>query len=240
MSKDTVPDLPIGVAVMDWKAPPIPLAAPLQGDYARVEPLDVATHSDSLFAAFAEDGTEQGWTYMGYGPFADKAQFDEWLVGSCLGADPMFFSILEQSSDTALGMASFMNINPAGGSIEVGNIHFSPSLRKTRVATDAMYVMMRYAFEMGYRRYEWKCNAFNAASRAAALRFGFSYEGVFRQHMVVKGRNRDTAWYACVDHEWPALRVAYETWLAPANFDADGDQRITLASLTAPLLIATG
>ena len=130
MSKDTVPDLPIGVAVMDWKAPPIPLAAPLQGDYARVESLDVATHSDSLFAAFAEDGTEQGWTYMGYGPFADKAQFDEWLVGSCLGADPMFFSILEQSSDTALGMASFMNINPAGGSIEVGNIHFSPSLRK--------------------------------------------------------------------------------------------------------------
>ena len=221
-------------------APPIPLAAPLQGDYARVEPLDVATHSDSLFAAFAEDDTEQRWTYMGYGPFADKAQFDEWVVGSWLGADPMFFSILEQSSDTALGMASFMNINPAGGSIEGGNIHFSPSLRKTRVATDAMYVMMRYAFEMGYRRYEWKCNAFIAASRAAALRFGFSYEGVFRQHMVVKGRNRDTAWYACVDHEWPALHVAYETWLAPANFDGDGDQRITLASLTAPLLIATG
>ena len=235
-----MPDLPIGVAVMDWKAPPIPLAAPLQGDYARVEPLDVATHSDSLFAAFAEDGTEQGWTYMGYGPFADKTQFDEWLVGSCLGADPMFFSILERSSGTALGMASFMNINPAAGSIEVGNIHFSPSLRKTRVATDAMYVMMRYAFEMGYRRYEWKCNAFNAASRAAALRFGFSYEGVFRQHMVVKGRNRDTAWYACVDHEWPALRHAYETWLAPENFHSDGHQRTTLASLTAPLLMATG
>ena len=240
MSKDQLPDLPIGVAVVDWKAPPIPLAAPLQGGYARVEPLDVATHSDSLFAAFAQDRVEQGWTYMGYGPFVDKTQFDEWLVGSCLGADPMFFSILEQRSGAALGMASFMNINPAGGSIEVGNIHFSPSLRRTRVATDAMYVMMRYAFEMGYRRYEWKCNAFNAASRAAALRFGFSYEGVFRQHMVVKGRNRDTAWYACVDHEWPALRVAYETWLEPENFDGDGDQRTTLASLTAPLLIATG
>jgi RimJ/RimL family protein N-acetyltransferase len=240
VSKDQLPDLPIGVAVVDWKAPPIPLAAPLQGGYARVEPLDVATHSDSLFAAFAQDRVEQGWTYMGYGPFVDKTQFDEWLVGNCLGADPMFFSILEQRSGAALGMASFMNINPAGGSIEVGNIHFSPSLRRTRVATDAMYVMMRYAFEMGYRRYEWKCNAFNAASRAAALRFGFSYEGVFRQHMVVKGRNRDTAWYACVDHEWPGLRVAYETWLAPENFHSDGNQRTTLASLTAPLLIAIG
>ena len=239
MSKGGLPDLPIGVAVVDWKAPPIPLAAPLQGGYARVEPLDVATHSDSLFAAFAQDRVEQGWTYMGYGPFVDKTQFDEWLVGSCLGADPMFFSILEQGSGTALGMASFMNINPAGGSIEVGNIHFSPSLRRTRVATDAMYVMMRYAFEMGYRRYEWKCNAFNAASRAAALRFGFSYEGVFRQATIYKQRNRDTAWYAAIDQEWPQLKGAFTHWLDPANFDENGQQRVSLSSLTAPILNTT-
>lgn len=240
VSQSTSLDHPVGSALKNWQSPRTPAALPMQGLYADVRPLDIALHSEGLFEAFATDTAGEGWVYMAYGPFASKAQFDAWLGASCLGSDPMFYVIIDPASGAALGMASFMNINPRYGSIEVGNIHFSPLLRRTRIATDAMFQMMKHAFELGYRRYEWKCNALNAPSRAAAIRLGFSYEGVFRQHMVVKSRNRDTAWYACVDHEWPALRRVYEKWLSPSNFNADGSQRTTLSALTAPLLVATG
>jgi len=158
----------------------------------------------------------------------------------CLGDDPLFFTIRDASSGRACGVASYLNIVPSMGSVEVGHIHFSPLIQRAPIATEAMYLMMRRAFESGYRRYEWKCNALNQRSRRAAMRFGFSYEGLFRQHLVTKGHNRDTAWYACIDAEWPELKSAFETWLDPSNFDGEGRQRHKLADLTGPVLKARG
>jgi RimJ/RimL family protein N-acetyltransferase len=214
-----------------------PERAPIQGMYARLEPLDPARHATSLYAcshARSEDAAL--WTYMAYGPFADRGAFEAWLVERARSSDPLFFAIVEQASGEASGMASYLNIVPANGSVEIGHIWFATPLRKTRAATDAIFLMCRYAFEdLGYRRLEWKCDALNEASKRAARRFGFSYEGTFRQHMVVKGRNRDTAWFALLDREWPAVRSAFERWLAPGNFDAAGRQRIALSALTAAL-----
>jgi RimJ/RimL family protein N-acetyltransferase len=157
------------------------------------------------------------------------------MEATCSGDDPLFFTIIDATGQPA-GVASYLRIAPASGSIEVGGIHFSPGLKRTPAATEAMYLMMERAFALGYRRYEWKCDALNAASRAAAQRLGLSFEGVFRQATVYKGRNRDTAWYAAIDSEWPALREAFLTWLAPGNFGGDGRQRIRLTELTGPLL----
>ena len=170
-------------------------------------------------------------------PVQHGRQYREWLVASCFGDDPLFFAVVDAAAGKALGVASYLNIKPAQGSIEVGHIYFSPALQRTRSATEAMYLMMRRAFELGYRRYEWKCDALNAPSRAAAERFGFSYEGIFRQATVRKGHNRDTAWYAAIDREWPALAAAFETWLALSNFDAAGRQRVSLRTLTAPIRV---
>jgi len=146
------------------------------------------------------------------------------------------FAVVDPITDDAIGVAGYLRITPASGSIEVGHLNFSPRLQRTRAATEAMYLMMAHAFELGYRRYEWKCNALNLPSRAAALRLGLSFEGIFRQATVVKGRNRDTAWYAAIDSEWPALRAAFLQWLDPANFDEQGQQRISLSALTFPIL----
>ncbi|HYW50073.1 MAG TPA: GNAT family protein, partial [Gemmatimonadaceae bacterium] len=156
------------------------------------------------------------------------------------GADPLCFAVIDAASSAAVGIASYMRIAPEQGSLEVGHINFSPALQRTPVATEAMYLMMRHAFELGYRRYEWKCDALNAPSRAAAQRLGFAFEGVFRNALVYKGRNRDTAWYSIIDSEWPAVRSAFERWLGPENFDAHGAQRVQLRWLTAPLLRAAG
>ena len=196
----------------------------MSGRYCTLEPMHERLVAD-LFAAAARDADGGPWTYLPYGPHRTEDDYRHWVTAACLGDDPLFFVLIDEATGRAVGQASYLNIKPAQGSIEVGHLYFSPLARRTRVATEAMYLMMRRAFETGYRRYEWKCDALNAPSRAAAERFGFTYEGIFRQATVVKGRNRDTAWYAAIDGEWPRLRAAFEAWLAPENFDASGQQR---------------
>jgi RimJ/RimL family protein N-acetyltransferase len=212
----------------------------MEGQFCRLEPLDPDRHAADLFAADAADADGRTWTYLAYGPFRTLADYRTWMGATCLGPDPLFFAMLDHAEGKAAGVASYLRITPAAGSIEVGHIHYSPRLQRTPAATEAMYLMMQRAFELGYRRYEWKCNALNAASRAAAQRLGLSFEGVFRQAAVSKGRNRDTAWYAAIDAEWPALRQAFLAWLAPDNFDPAGRQRTRLSDLTRPILKRLG
>lgn len=231
---------PVGLMVPDWTAPPHPPRATLEGRFCRLEPLDPARHADDLYAANAVDTQGANWTYLPYGPFASLPDYRAWLAQTCCGKDPLFYAIIERKTDKATGVASYLRIEPASGSIEVGHINYSPLLQRTPAATEAMYLLMAQVFALGYRRYEWKCNALNAPSRAAALRLGFSFEGVFRQAHVIKGRNRDTAWYAAIDKEWPALQQAFLHWLAPENFDAEGKQQIALSALTAPILKQRG
>ncbi len=228
---------PIGASVPDWTPPPAPTRMVLDGRYCRLEPLTLA-HAPALFEVLSADDEGRIWTYMPNGPFASADAYRAWVWDAALGADPLHYAIVVDGQPG--GTASYLRIAPAAGSIEVGFITYSPALQRTRAATDAMYLMMRWAFDVGYRRYEWKCNALNAASRRAAQRLGLSYEGVFRQAVVVKGRNRDSAWYAAIDSEWPAIRAAMETWLDPANFDGEGVQRQSLSALTRPVLVATG
>lgn len=202
------------------------------GGYCRVDPFDPARHAEQLYVAYAAGGAPEGWTYLGYGPFPSFGEYDRWLKANCVGDDPLFHAIIDLRSDEAVGVAAFMRIEPSVGVMEVGHIHLSPRLQKTPAATEAMYLMMRRVFdELGYRRYEWKCDALNAASRRAALRLGFTFEGVFRQATIYKGRNRDTAWFSIIDSEWPVLKKGFEAWLNPANFDAHGRQRDNLAHL---------
>ena len=212
----------------------------MDGRYCRLEPLDLDRHAEDLYAAFALDAAGRNWTYLPYGPFDSLETYRSWMKSSCRGDDPFFFAICDKSSGKPIGVASYMRIAPSAGSIEVGGIHYSERLKRTPAATEAMFLMMKNVFELGYRRYEWKCDALNAASRAAAQRYGFSYEGIFRQAIVYKGRNRDTAWYAMIDSEWSALREAYQKWLDAANFDAQGRQRLRLSDLTAPILKQIG
>jgi len=227
---------PIGAIVPGWKAPPHPPRRTLEGRFCRLEPLDPARHAASLFAANGLDTSGRNWTYMAYGPFDTLAGYRSWMEQECCGADPQFYAIVDRAKGEAQGVASYMRITPGSGSIEVGHINYSPLLQRTPAATEAMHLMMEYAFDLGYRRYEWKCNALNVPSRVAAQRLGLSFEGIFRQATVAKGRNRDTAWYAAIDLEWPALRAAFLQWLSPANFDAQGKQSTRLSVLTAPIL----
>ncbi|MDO6729728.1 GNAT family protein [Marinovum sp. 2_MG-2023] len=220
----------LGEKVEDWAPPPAPKGAVMQGQYARLEPLDAEQHAALLFRAF--EGHDARWDYMSYGPFHSAAQYHRWVRETVVAPGQVFYAIKDLDSGKFGGVASYLRINPAEGSIEVGNIQLSPDLAGSRAATEAMYLMMQWAFQAGYRRYEWKCNALNLPSRRAAQRLGFSYEGVFRQAMVVKGRNRDTAWFAAIDREWPALQEAFSAWLAPSNFDADGRQKERLSDLT--------
>ena len=200
-----------------------------------VRPVDPDRDAAPLYAqSHPDDGDRSIWTYLPTGPYDSVEQYQEALGWAAASDDPLFFTIAPLPDEEPRGIASYLRIAPADGTIEIGHIWFGVSLQRTVAATEAIYLLARHAFEdLGYRRFEWKCNALNAPSRRAAERFGFTFEGVFRQHMVVKGRNRDTAWYAIVDGEWPALRAAYDAWLAPANFDADGRQRTRLADLTA-------
>ncbi len=207
-----------------------------RGRAARVEPLDPARHEADLFAAYAEDTEGKVWTYMVWGPFADRRTLRGWLDERVVVDDPLMFAIVDKTTGKASGVATFMRVDPNAGVIEVGGIAFAPRLQKSIVATEAMYLMMRRAFdELGYRRYEWKCDALNHPSRDAAKRFGFRYEGTFRQATIYKGRNRDTAWFSITDGEWPQVKAAMETWLDPNNFDAQGWQHKSLSQLTAPL-----
>lgn len=228
---------PIGLPVTDWKPASLPPRTPIEGRYCSIEPIDPGRHAEPLFAAISDDADGSSWTYMGYGPFATLAEYQSWMTSTCLGDDPRFYTIIDLASERPAGVASHLRIDPKFGVIEVGHIHYSPRLQRTRVATEAMYLLMRRVFEeLGYRRYEWKCDALNEPSRRAATRLGFTYEGTFRQAMMYKGRNRDTAWFAMIDREWPALKAAFEEWLDPSNFDADGRQKRSLQSLTAEAL----
>jgi len=223
---------PIGFDVPDWRAPPRPPRTALSGRFCRIEPLEVASHGPQLYSAYALDRAGRMWTYLFSGPFADESEFMQWLAPRQAADDPLFFTIVDAATERAVGLASYLRIDPPHGVIEVGHIAFSPLLQRTPAATEAMYLTMKNAFDLGYRRYEWKCDALNAPSRRAAERLGFRYEGLFRQAVVYKGRNRDTAWYSIIDGEWPALQRAFAQWLDPANFAADGSQRIALGDLT--------
>lgn len=230
---------PIGDPVAYWKPVAPPPRTPIEGRYCRIEPIDPERHAAQLFEAISGDQDGRSWTYMAYGPFATLPEYRAWMKSTCLGDDPLYHAVIDAPTGKAVGVASYLRIDPKVGVIETGNIHYSPRLQRTRAATEAMYLMARRVFdELRYRRYEWKCDALNAPSRKAAIRFGFSYEGIFRQATIYKGRNRDTAWYAMIDKEWPALKAAYETWLDPANFDAAGNQKQALGALTAAALTA--
>ena len=220
----------VGVAVPDWTPPPRPSGAVLDGRYARLEPLHAEKHAALLFRAYQAD--DWVWDYMPYGPFHSAAQYHRWVRETVANADHFFYAIFCKKAGAYLGVASYLRIQPQAGSIEVGNINFSAALQGTPAATDAMFLMMQWAFEAGYRRYEWKCDALNRPSRRAAQRLGLSYEGVFRQALVYKGRNRDTAWFAAIDKEWPALKAAFDVWLSPGNFDDAGRQVERLSDLT--------
>jgi len=222
---------PVGPPLPDWEPRPRPAREPIAGRYCRLEPLDVERHAGQLFEAFAQDESGIGWTYLPAGPFASIDTFRTWIEQASLSVDPLFFAILD-AEGRAVGVASYLRINPEMGSIEVGYIHFSPLLQRTRAATEAMYLMARVAFDvLGYRRYEWKCDDLNAPSRRAAERLGFVYEGTFRKDRIYKGRSRDTAWYSIVDDEWPRVRAALEGWLDPSNFDERDVQKAPLTAL---------
>mmetsp|Transcript_28976 Transcript_28976/g.55541 ORF Transcript_28976/g.55541 Transcript_28976/m.55541 type:complete len:242 (+) Transcript_28976:336-1061(+) len=217
--------------VPDWIPPASPDASTvLAGRHCRLEPLQAEEHAALLFRSFA--GHDHVWEYLPYGPFSSSAQYHRWVREAECQTDPQFYAIWNSESQAFEGVASFLRITPNAGSIEVGHINFSPALQRTRAATEAIYQMMAWAFEAGYRRFEWKCDALNLRSRQAAQRLGLSYEGVFRQAAVIKGRNRDTAWFAAIDSEWPALKEAFGAWLDPSNFDANGVQIESLADLT--------
>jgi RimJ/RimL family protein N-acetyltransferase len=204
----------------------------MQGRFCRLEPFDIARHLQPLYETYAEDDGRM-WTYVPWGPFPDAAAMEQMIRFTAEQPHIRFqrFAILQAESGRPVGCASYMRHAPDLGSIEVGAVTFGPRLKRTAAATEAMYLMMRRAFETGYRRYEWKCDALNAASRAAALRLGFTFEGVFRKERVYRGRNRDTAWFSVIDEEWPALERAFERWLDPANFDTEGVQRRRLTEL---------
>lgn len=226
---------PIGPALPDWRPPPRPLQQSLVGRFCTVEPLVVARHARDLYAANSLDQEQRMWTYLFSGPYASFDEYERWLAERAPGTDPLFQAFVSNATGRAVGLGAFMRIDPAAGSIEVGHIAMSPLLQRSPAATEAMYLMMRHAFELGYRRYEWKCDSLNEKSRRAAERLGFTYEGLFRQAIVYKGRSRDTAWYSIIDQEWPRVRDAFERWLAPANFDATGQQRQSLAGIRAAL-----
>ena len=228
----TSSDFPIGAPVPRWTARPAPPRTPMQGRFCRVEPLDPARHAEELFAANQRDVEGRNWTYLGVDAPATLDGYVAWLRKMTAGEDPLFHAIVDQATGKPVGVATYMRIDRANGVIEVGNINYSPLLQRKPAATEAMFLMMARVFdELGYRRYEWKCDSHNAPSRAAAARLGFQYEGLFRQAIVYKGRNRDTCWFSIIDSEWPALKRAYGLWLAPGNFDAQGGQKRGLAEL---------
>ncbi|WP_343081117.1 GNAT family protein [Ostreiculturibacter nitratireducens] len=226
-----------GFPVPGWVPPERPGPELMEGRWARLERLDPGAHTPGLWRAFRD--ADAVWNYLPYGPFATEAEYGAWAEGMAGRGDPFFYAIRDLETGTLGGVASYLRITPEAGSIEVGHINLSPGLQRTRAATEAMFLMMGWAFGAGYRRYEWKCDALNLPSRRAAERLGFSYEGVFRQAAVVKGRNRDTAWFAVADGDWAALEGAFGEWLAPANFDEAGRQRRGLSSLTAPIRVAS-
>ena len=225
---------PVGPALPDWSARPRPPRTPMTGRTCRLAPLDAGTHASDLFATYSAAFDGRGWTYLGDELPDSAAAYRARLETQQASEDPLFHVVLDSATGEALGIASYLRIDPGNGVIEVGHLHFGPRLQRSAAATEAMALMMARAFdELGYRRYEWKCDSLNAPSRAAALRLGFTFEGIFRNAVVVKGRSRDTAWFSITDAEWPRVRAGFSAWLDPANFDAEGRQRRGLAELRA-------
>ena len=220
----------VGQEVHGWSSARFPSSDPIVGRYCRVERLDERAHTAELFEAYAADSTGANWTYLPYGPFSTLDAYRSWVTEVTVADDPLFFAVVDGSTRRASGVASLLRISTSDGSIEVGHIHFSPLLQRSRASTEAIYLLMARVFDdWGYRRYEWKCNSLNAPSMAAAVRLGFTFEGIHRNAMVVKGRNRDTAWFSITDDEWPAIKQRFRDWLDPSNFDASGRQRKPLA-----------
>ncbi|MCL4108379.1 UNVERIFIED_CONTAM: hypothetical protein GTU68_065407 [Idotea baltica] len=212
----------------EWQARDLPPNTVMQGNYCRVEPIDIEKHAEDLYHAFAKDNDHSNWTYLPYGPFNGENGFDKfktWIKTTCTNNDPLFHTIIDLNSEKAVGIASLMRIEPEIGVIEVGHIHFSPLMQRTPIATEAIFLMMKRVFdELGYRRFEWKCDSLNAPSCKAAKRFGFVPEGIFRQVTMYKNRSRDTAWFSIIDSEWPTLKKMFEAWLTPENFDENQQQ----------------
>ena len=228
---------PIGLPLGEVIRPTRPSASvALKGQYCHLVALDADKHALDLWNAFSLDSEGKLWTYMPQGPFTSAVEYRAWVEEFQGKEDPFFYAIVENVSGKAVGVASYLRIDPGASSIEVGWITFSPIIQQRPIATEAMYLMMRHAFELGYRRYEWKCNALNLPSINAAMRLGMSFEGLFRQATMVKGRNRDTAWFSILDKDWPVARQAFETWLSRDNFDPSGQQKSSLSTLTADLV----
>lgn len=227
----------VGFALGNFITPPYPNSNFLAGNYARIEPIST-THVPSLYDAYSIDSKGINWTYLPYGPFADSVEFTEWAKSTCFGDDPKFYTIFLNNNPA--GLASYLRIEQKVGCIEIGHIHLSPLLQRTRAGTEALLLMIEWVFGAGYRRLEWKCDALNTPSRRAAQRLGFSFEGIFRQATMYKSRNRDTAWYAITDKEWPNLEKAYQIWKQSDNFDATGRELKKLSDLTSRVLVTRG
>lgn len=226
---------PIGLPVPDWAGARPPVREAIEGRHCRLEPLDAVRHAEPLFRAYAADPKGINWTWLPYGPFPTLDAYRAWLLEKEASSEELFFAIVDPASGHPVGVAAWLRIAPMAGSIEIGHLSYSPALQRTIASTEAMFLMMRRVFDdWGYRRYEWKCDRYNAPSRATAQRLGFRYEGLFRNCLVVKGRNRDTAWLSILGEEWPAIRTAFEAWLEPANFDAAGRQRDRLERFMPP------
>ena len=222
----------IGFPLESWRSCEHPKGAIMNGRLCRLTPVSRNEHSQDLYQAYALDSESRNWTYLPYGPFATLAGFQSWIDNHCLGDDPCFYAVIDQKTDKAVGLASYLRIKPAVGVIEVGHIHFSPLMQGSVMSTEAMYLMMKLVFDdLGYRRYEWKCDALNTPSCNAAKRLGFEFEGIFRQATIYKQRNRDTAWYAVLDREWPLIKQAFEAWLSHDNFDPGGKQNSSLSEI---------
>ena len=218
------------MTLLNWHGVPRPDRVVLDGRYARLEPLDAARHAGDLMASAQEPGGDERFRYLFEGPPADAAAFALWVDNASRSADPLFFAVVDRSTGRAEGRQALMRIEPAHGVIEIGSILWGPAIARSRVATEAFYLSACFVFEtLGYRRFEWKCNDLNEPSKRAATRFGFTFEGTFRQHMVVKGESRDTAWFAILDRDWPRLKAGYEAWMVPQNFDTDGRQKTRLS-----------
>lgn len=225
---------PVGASLPEWSERPLPSKVTLEGTYCRLEPLDVSRHGDDLYLAWSQAADGRDWTYMFCGPFDSREQCLHYLAGCEQSQDPRHFAVIDRQSGNAVGSLALMRQEPKHGVVEVGHVAFSPLLKRSPLSTEAQFLLMRYVFEqLGYRRYEWKCDTLNGPSRNAAQRLGFSFEGVFRQAIVYKGRTRDTAWFSLLDSEWPLTRDVFTAWLSPDNFDADGLQKTSLVALRA-------
>ena len=222
--------------IKEFIVPPHPKGISIEGSLVNLKPLVANQFANELFHSNAIDKEDINWAYLPYGPFENLEDYSKWIESFEVSNDPVFFAIISKKLKKAIGVASYLRINPSIGSIEVGHINFSPLLQRTTEATEAMYLMMKWVFDNGYRRYEWKCNALNLKSRNAAQRLGFSYEGVFRQMTIAKGRNRDTAWFAMIDKEWQGIERCFNEYLSESNFELNGKPKISLSSLTKPIL----